>query len=281
MSSLFNRDFAIQVGTRRIATRKAGNNEQTKTTLRVTFEIKKSTNPEPNISIINIYNLSENNRKLLQQKDPIIVEAGYTKTLQQIFSGNITLINHVNENVDWITKIESGDGSDQYRNSRINISFKSKISLRSVLEEAAKNMSLDLGNSIDKITTGNFRKNFTEFTKGVVLNGKTVDILNKYLSTAGYQWSIQDKALQVLKPEETTEEQIVVLDSDSGLVGTPELGENGIIIAKSLLQGEIKPGRRIQIKSKSIDGIFKIETVNHVGDTWGNDWYSEIEAKPV
>jgi len=278
---LFNRDFTIQVGTLKILAREPGEENLTIPTLRVVFSIKKSTASEPNEATIEIYNLSKNNRKLLQEKDAVIIEAGYTKTLQQIFSGDVTLISHIKESVDWVTRIECGDGTKEYRAARINISFGAGTKIKDVLETAVKSMKLELGNTLDKIGLESFRKNKTEFSTGVVLSGLSSDVVSNLMSSAGFQWSIQDKALQVLKPAETTEEEIVFLNAASGLVGTPEIGEKGIVLVKSLLQGEIKPGRKIKIKSKTIDGFFKIESVIHSGDTWGAEWYSDVEGKPL
>jgi hypothetical protein len=104
---------------------------------------------------------------------------------------------------------------------------------------------------------------------------------DKYVSTAGYQWSIQDGVLQVLAPSETTLETVYVLNSSSGMIGSPEKGEDGTIKGVSLLQGDIRPGRRIQFDSKMVKGTFKTERVIHTGDTWGQNWYTELEAKPI
>jgi len=30
-----------------------------------------------------------------------------------------------------------------------------------------------------------------------------------------------------------------------------------------------------------MNGFFRVEKVVHSGDTWGSDWYSELEAKPI
>ena len=46
----------------------------------------------------------------------------------------------------------------------------------------------------------------------------------------------------------------------------------------SLLNAGIRPGRRIQVLSKYLDAVYKVEKVTHAGDTHGGEWYSQVEA---
>jgi hypothetical protein len=114
-----------------------------------------------------------------------------------------------------------------------------------------------------------------------VLTGKASDVLDKYLTSAGFTWSIRDGQLQILAKDATTFESVVVLNSASGLIGSPEKGKEGYITFTSLLDGRLNPGSRVIINSLQVNGVYRIESVNHVGDTWGSDWYSECEAKPL
>ncbi len=113
------------------------------------------------------------------------------------------------------------------------------------------------------------------------LSGKVSKLLDKYVTSAGYQWSIQDGQLQVLAPDETLLDMITILSSVTGLVGSPEQSEKGIIKARSLLQPSIIPGRRVTVFSKMITGSYKATKASIFGDTWGTDWYTEFEGKPV
>jgi len=50
--------------------------------------------------------------------------------------------------------------------------------------------------------------------------------------------------------------------------------------AASLLQPLMEPGGYVQLKTRDIDGeFFRIEEVNHVGDTHADDWYSELTLR--
>ena len=65
--------------------------------LRIEFAVKKTETPDSNSCTINIYNLSENTRNLIDRVDKImILEAGYSESsgLETLFVGNISNITH-------------------------------------------------------------------------------------------------------------------------------------------------------------------------------------------
>ncbi|KKK49424.1 hypothetical protein LCGC14_3135220, partial [marine sediment metagenome] len=91
-----------------------------------------------------------------------------------------------------------------------------------------------------------------------------------------------DEQVQLLRQGGTNGDDQVLLNAASGLIGSPEIGEDGILDARSLLQGKLSPGRPVRIESSAIDdGFFRIEKVIHFGDIAGNEWYSDIEARAI
>src|SRR5690606_17956957 len=118
--------------------------------------------------------------------------------------------------------------------------------------------------------------------------------MNMLTKRQNLTWSIQNDQLQILTPDRATFETTVLLASDTGLINIPsrkkvinlnalkvkdgEKTESGITCT-ALLNGEIKVGRLITIKSNDLDGLFRVEKVKYVGDTHGQPWYCEVEAK--
>ncbi len=280
MTDLFNRDISVTIGTTKIAARVVENGQAVaRPTLRMAFSVEKSGASSPNKAELTVYNLNETHRQSLKETQPCIIEAGYVQQLEQIFSGDISYAASNKESTAWVTKIQLKDGGEKYASARINKSFGPGTQLTAVLNQAAKALGVGLGNS--STAFNDIVRGLKQFTKGVAVSGKVSDILDKYVSTAGLQWSIQDGQLQVLKPEETTQQQVLLLSPTSGLIGSPELGEKGIVKARTLLLGGLVPGRRVKFESLTVTGFFKLERVRHYGDTWGTDWYSELEAKPL
>jgi hypothetical protein len=170
--------------------------------------------------------------------------------------------------------------------SRANFSLKPgtlvKEAAGKLLDTLGEGLGLDTTKAkakLEQVLTE--RPELQQFLKGKTLTGLASDQLEALLKSKGLSWSVQDGQFQILRADETTQDLAVVLSPATGLVGNPEIGEKGIVKGRSLLIGKIFPGRRIQINSRSVEGFFKAQKVVHFGDTWGNDWNTEFEAKPI
>ncbi len=249
--------------------------------LRVQFKVSKSLDKHPNTCEVSITNLSAKTRKDMQAKGArVIVSAGYKDTESQIFAGDARYIEHVRMGPDWVTKVQCGDGERAYQNGRVNGSWGPGTSIVDVLKSAAKSLFVDPGNLNQKVTNLS-----QQFVNGYAAQGKASVELDKVLAPTGYEWSIQDGRLQLLRPGETTTDSVVELSPTSGLIGSPEHGTPdkkggpATIKIKSLLQASIKPGGKVVVNSAEYRGaVFRVLKVEHRGDTAGGDWYSEIEA---
>lgn len=295
---LYNRDFALTVGGIPL-TMQTGDilqPDNIDTQLRVVFNIDKNSDKSPNKAEVTVFNFNLANRAALKTGNqiaqetraaglaydwPLVIEAGYMGSREVIFTGNITYATSKKESTDWVTNIECGDGETKFRENRINKAFGPGTTVAQVALECSVALDVGPGNIGEKLGTGIFRDGYGVFSQGYVASGASQEVLDDLLSSAGFTWSIQDGNLQILAPEDTTFEEIVVLSKEFGLVGSPEVGDKGIVTAKSLLQGKIRPGRRIIIQSEMVSGTFKIDKVSHYGDTFGTDWYTELEAKPL
>ncbi len=296
IQDLWNRDFEMSVGGQTIAIQRANPlTGEITPALRVTFGIEKSDNRDPNRATVEIYNLSGTNRKTLQAGSdlaqtmrgagqvydwPLVVKAGYVGSKAQIFSGDIVYADSRLNGTEWVTTIEAEDGGNAFRSARLSKSYGKGTTVAQVLTDLAAALGVGLGNSAAKFAAGSER-GYLSFVNGVAVNGKVSKLLDKYVTSAGYRWSIQDGQLQVLGPDETLLDSIAVISSLTGLVGSPERGEKGIVKLRSLLQPTIQPGRRCQVVSRMVSGQYKALAVKHFGDTFGQDWYTEFEGRPL
>ena len=288
MSELFNRDISVQVGTTLVASR-SGDDDVTRPILRMSFKIEKTGTKDPSKADLTIWNLAEQTRSKFQtEKEPVIIEAGYVGNRSQIFSGDMSYGSSMRQGTDWVTKFQAGDGETKFRSSRVNESFKPGVTLKAMFKKVAEATGLGLGNVINKINAGDFRGSLEEVTNGAVLSGNAMNELDKLAQSMGFGLQIRDGQLEILRANETTEDTAIRLEMESGLIGVPELGEKGAVKARSLLRGGLFPARKVEIIARrtgeagfEINGFFRVGRVVHSGDTWGPDWYSDIEAVPL
>jgi hypothetical protein len=126
MTDLFNRDLSLKIGELEINIQAPNPAlpDRPAPSLRVTFDIEKNTNRDPNRALITIYNLNESNRATLQKGSDLVtqfkkqkklyqwqvtVAAGYVGTKKQIFLGDILFADSRREGSNWVTTIEAGD----------------------------------------------------------------------------------------------------------------------------------------------------------------------------
>lgn len=251
--------------------------------LAISFKIEKSLDSEPNRCEVVIRNCSELERVNLTKKPLMIqLDAGYDDNQRRIFLGNLRFgYSDLDDDGTWETNLQLADGDGAWRYARVNRAYKKGIPVTTVLQDAAKTMGL----TIDASTLASNELQ-SQIASGITLYGPTRDELTRLLAPFGYNWSIQDGKMQILRDEDTRSDQARIISEDTGMVYSPQWqvpekdGQAAMLHVKCLLYPELTPGARIQVSSRDVNGMFRIEKVTHTGDTHGDDWLSEIEAKP-
>lgn len=261
--------------------------------LKMIFKVSKTDAQTPNTGNIKVYNLSRDTmHKIRDEFTKVILLAGYEENYGVIFSGNITQLKFGSENVvDHYVDISAGDGDESYNFAVINKSVAKGSTQLDQIETALSSMNgVSKGHIDSSIST-------QELPRGKVFYGMARDYLRQSCKTEQCSWSIQDGAAQVIKFDGNLPNKAIKLSSKTGLTGTPELTVDGVS-ARCLLNPLIKIGALIQIDESSIskdiikktskknpvnkapsiaaDGIYSVLSVDHSGDTYGNDWYSDI-----
>jgi hypothetical protein len=252
--------------------------------LRVQFSVKKTLTKEPNTGEIKIHNLSAHSRGSMPKKGgKVILVAGYPGTEATIFSGDARTIDHLHEGADWITHIQCGDGESAYRFARFSESFAPGTSVADAIRKAAAALGINTGNLEDALASASF-PGLRAFKHGYAAHGKASAELDKLLRTAGLEWSIQNGALQILQGRAVAKGSAVLLTPDTGLVGSPEHCTPNVtagpptIKAKALLTPAIRCGGTVDIRAQYVKGQFRVNQIEHSGDTHGADWFTQLEV---
>lgn len=260
-SSLFDRRWRITVG-------QPGLNGKQWTEIDCRFRVTKTASSTPNQVDLTVYNLTAASRALFEKrKTALIIEAGYGSNVVKIASGEILRAGSQLVDADWETTVEAADGMTAY-----GTVIQETLAPNTTEESAIRAIAKKLGIPVKSISglDGNQR-----FANGRVISGPARFALDAICRTRRLRWSIQDGSLVVFPIGSTAGGTAVLLSPETGLIGSPEKTDKGWK-ARSLLQGQITPGKPVQLKARNVTGLFLAEQVEHSGDTAGNDWFTDL-----
>jgi hypothetical protein len=224
----------------------------------------------------------------------VVLSAGHaTDTERQLFTGQVITASHERPGAEWITTIQAADGDAQWR-KYISKVYRGNTSTRAVVQSLADAMGIAVPRQTIRALSANQ-------IGGTVLHGLAHRELDAILRASGFEWSIQDGALQILPIGNPTTEGIILLTAETGLIGVPAAVQslerrdlrfyvdaaarpvirNQGVKALSLLQPGARPGRRIEIRAIQGSGVYRVERATHTGDTRGAAWHTEIEGKGI
>lgn len=239
----------------RIAVSDENNNAYDVSQLRCVFNIVKTIQMEPNVSIIEIYNLNiQTENSIMMNGKRVTVEAGYEGTqFGLIFDGDI--IQCINSRDDGTTTkltIIALD-SDRAINFEIaNFSIMRGQTQRSIVNHMTNKAEnpIQLGSISDKLQG-------QALPRGKVFFGKASDYLRQIAKGHDMQFYMDDGTLNLISMDDLPEGEIFELNPKSGLIGTPEQSDYGIS-GKCLLNPQIKLNSLIHVdnslvRAKQID----------------------------
>lgn len=280
--------------------------------LRITFEITKSIALTPNTALIRIFNLSQDNEsKIREEFDGVVVNAGYHGSSLLIFRGSIRHTSPYREGNDRIMEIDAADGDDDLKNTIVN----STLAAGTTLSQAVDHLVALL----KKTTRGHMVLKDGKRLRGKVMSGMASKYVNEIAMQVDAACSVQDGQIVFIPELSTLPTEAIVLRSDTGMLGAPEVSDKGVKV-RCLLNPRIKIGGKIQIDNNDLklkikkerekkpggsngahgpgraapkkkvglsrldpDGIYKVIHLVHKGDTrgTGSDWTTEVIAMPL
>lgn len=243
--------------------------------LRTHFSIEKTSESTPNSAKISIYNLNETSRSFCEKKgQALILSVGYApygmKPITEIlFQGDTGKVSSAQNGPDWITTFEVGDGEKALTNKNFNKVFQKSYNLRGMIDEVVSSLGFTKG-AMEGITD-------KIYNSPVVLSGGTKEILDQLSAEAGVEWSVQNGEVQMLPKHGATKDEVVVISKNTGLINVPIKGDDDIEV-ECLIQPKLIPGRRVQIVSRTFNGIYRIRKATFEGDTHEGDWKAKLEC---
>ena len=267
--------------------------------LRIEFKIEKTSGRIPNTALIKVYNLTPDHENQIRGEfDEVLLNAGYEGSSLLIFRGNIRHVFRYRDGNDRITEIDAADGDKDFRKTTVNFTLAKGSSTAQLLDQVVqKFQTTKKGYAVVKD-----RKRL----RGRVVSGSARNVLDDIATEADARWSIQDGLLEIVPVDSTLPTEAIVLRSDTGLLGAPEIDDKGIkatcllnprirvngkvwldnntLKAKIAKELETKPGAK-KVKTKKHrgelarldpDGVYKVYKLEHEGDTRSNTWTTQV-----
>jgi|SRR5271166_737600 len=262
--------------------------------LRIKFAVKRSDTPTPNVGDFRVYNLSTATAQLIKKEfTNVIFQAGYLPNFGVIHKGNIKQVIIGRESAtDTFVDIISGDGDQAYNFGVVNTTLAKGSRPTDQITAAIVPMN-PLGVSQGYIS----QIQVTKLPRGKVMYGNSRHYLKSVADTTGCGWSIQDEKINFIKQSTYLPGTAIVLTSKTGLIGQPQQTNEGVN-CKCLLNPFIKVAGRIKIDNASVqalkidlttpnspanipapltaDGVYYVLVSEHVGDTRGQEWYTNL-----
>jgi hypothetical protein len=226
----------------------------------INFDVKFDDDPEPNLSAVEIYNLSQETISNIKKGSKIILNAGYQKDIGTILLGVVEEHSTAIERTDKLTRLYVGDASNKWLNTTVNKSFKTGIKASQVLRDTLQGFGLEIG----EISLAND----IVYTNGKVVSGMLQKVVRDIASETNSKFYIKNGII-FIRPYNKGTETGFLLNSYTGLIGSPEKietddGEGWKV--RMLLNHRINIDSLIRIESRIVKGDFRVKKGNHAGD---------------
>lgn len=268
--------------------------------LRIRFQVEGALSEFSNIAYISITNLSDRTaQKIHEEGKQVTLEAGYEDGYGVIFKGNIFQKrgNARETPTDKVFQITGKSGDRGLVYGVVNKTLSAGHTWRDQVDVA-----LDVLKPFG-ITAGHIADLGSQtFPRARSLFGQVRDLLRTITQSTGTTFHIADQKLNIVKSKETLPGEAFVLNSNTGLIGMPVQTLGGVQV-RMLLNPRVAPGTRLKIDQKSIlqaqldpsgapgsylnnmqypalatDGLYKVVTRDHIGDTRGQPWYTDCSC---
>lgn len=275
---LFNRKWGVTL--KQVGSTDKGN---LYTSLKTVFDIDKSSYSSSNKSKIEIYNLTETQRKGIAISNPqtgqlgdfIRLDAGYQGLLETLYVGDVVRATTERKGADIVTSFELGDSEKQLVYAHFEQSYPPGTTLAQIVIDCIDTLGVDEG-IIDGIPD-------KTYNSGISFSGTVKSVLDKILNQpplVSLEWSVQNGEINILPLTKTIGTEAFLVSSKTGMIGIPSQGE-GFVQFTMLLNPKLIPGTLVLLQTKTINGTFKIRRAHFEGDSHGQKWQVECEATPI
>jgi len=259
--------------------------------LRCVFDIVVSPNGAQSFGDIRVYNLAKSTK--IEQRDDIILQAGYQDQFGSIFIGTVTNVFMERHGPDVVTRLLCWSGATHKARGVMAASYGPGTKLTDIIKSAAKVWPLYLEMDESQFTDKDV------FTTGFTVNGDPKYVLFDLKGMFDFDFHEEQGSLIITRPDKGRSATIFEINQYNGMTGMPEVnrGLQGLgVNVTTRINPFIRSSSRINIKSEfstyntgnmqvaategdvSANGEFNVLSLEYVGDTHGDQWDLRIDA---
>jgi hypothetical protein len=258
-SDQFLRRWSLVLGTGTPGTAPAGDSLVLSTSdegldPRIKFEVRQADNQTPNTAIIRCYNLADTTAlKAVTEFTRVVLSAGYmTGRFGVIFDGNIKQFKKGRESTtETYLDIFAADGDLAYNTASIS----QTIAAGSTSEERFKALQKAWADAGLQTPPNAFDLKEQILPRDRVYWGMTADETQWFAKSHDATWNITNGKFVLTPNTAYASGDIVVLTSQTGMIGFPEATQDGVMVT-CLLNPSIQLRQRIKLDNKSINFYF-------------------------
>ena len=265
------------------------------TNLQVTFDVSKSSDNKrkSNSANIEVVNLADSTIAKLDSTEYLgaSLSCGYEDTgLINLITGQVTEVRTRKNGAGKVTTIVIGEGYIELNQQYLKGITPAGSTVEQTIEEIRKQMP------------GVVKGGYVGINKdqqclyGYPLTGTPRQMLNEVCEANRIEYRVDRDALYITDESQTSDKNLTtafILSEDTGLVDIPyrttadgaklkgdKTKRNGVQF-KALLNGRIFPGSPVILRSKLIDGAFRVVNARYYGGYNDNDWYIECYCEEI
>lgn len=282
MAEYYRRQFELLFGDDLRPMIEATNGRQ----LRVAFNITLDWGGYHSLMDLSIFNLSRDTEAMyFARYAPIALRAGYENRIDFVFQGQISNVLRERSGPDRITRIFARGGALELNESTISKTLGEGSALPEVIKSCADAMGLPAvinGASLGAVS----------FSGGYSMFGDPKKILSSLAKTHGFDWVVENNKIVIVESSQKRSGPVHEISALTGMEGSPEITEVGADV-KVRLNPKMKIGQHFQVNSEFPqanfsnvyfqnipqtigEGTYKIHRIVHRGDSYGDDWTTEL-----
>lgn len=242
--------------------------------LHIDFEVEKVSGSTPNKARVAIKNLSDWSIQWLEQPSQVLHLMAGEGVASPLFYGDVARggVKTEQSGPDVITTIEAASGRRVYRETLFSASYPAGVTRSVVFADILAALQLPRGYVSPTLLE-------RTYPSSIAFHCKARAALTRIWSPDGAQWSIQDKAVQVLAQGDTVAGAGVVISAATGMLGSPTRTDKGITV-KHTLTPSLQGGSVVSVQSLHVTGFYKVAKLTQAGTNFDSKWESRITGVP-